>query len=319
MNSNSWRILAQNITDRKSLAELRVVLDKIEKCCVATDNSLNLADIVEDRNNKDALIRTFGGEGFDVGIQTVLRLSLQDYATRSFVLNAEISGKIKINYLYNMMKNYKFFDIVMTLMFPSSNSLPAPVIKLINPLKKQFWDEITSIPCGTLISFYAQKRASKKKEEEEKQALDQFQTLFENVQSMSDEEIMECNVISMAAAKPKRTKSCTIKPSTGLPSYQEPVEVMRVTVNKMDTFVHAGNAHLIIEVSRDYPGRIMMFVLRDKKQTVILNIDSIWSAEIRNGETVVYEFYGPVPADDFMRELSRATNKYTQMDKVANE
>jgi hypothetical protein len=106
------------------------------------------------------------------------------------------------------------------------------------------------------------------------------------------------------------------RPTSGAPS--GPVSFsFKVLVNKMDTFVHAGNAHLICEHIKGYPGRIVMSVLRAEKKAVSLDSDSIWSAEIRNGETVLYEFYGPVPAEDFVKELAKKTNKYTQMDKLA--
>ena len=62
-----------------------------------------------------------------------------------------------------------------------------------------------------------------------------------------------------------------------------------------------------------------MFVLRGRKVSVQLDPDSIWGLEIRNGERVVYDFYGPTPTEEFVKELASKTNKYTQMDKVANE
>ena len=55
------------------------------------------------------------------------------------------------------------------------------------------------------------------------------------------------------------------------------------------------------------------------KKKVSLDADSIWSAEIRNGETVLFEFFGPQPVPRLLKELARSVNKYTQMDKVANE
>lgn len=99
----------------------------------------------------------------------------------------------------------------------------------------------------------------------------------------------------------------------------EPVQVLRIVINKMDTFVHAGNAHLITGHLHGYAGKVMMYVLRPEKQRVQMDADSIWSAEIRNGETVLFEFFGPKPDDAFVKELAKKTNKYTQMDKVANE
>ena len=92
-----------------------------------------------------------------------------------------------------------------------------------------------------------------------------------------------------------------------------------IVINKMDTFIHAGNAQLIVGHLGKYPGRVEMFVMRGQKFPVQLDPDSIWGVEIRNGERVVYDFYGPKPSDEFVKELAAKTNKYTQMDKVANE
>jgi hypothetical protein len=102
--------------------------------------------------------------------------------------------------------------------------------------------------------------------------------------------------------------------TSGDPSYS-----FQVVVNKIDTFIHAGNAHLIMSHLAKYSGQVKMAVLREKKVNVQMDSDSIWSAEIRNGERVVYDFFGPPPSDDFVKELMSKTNKYTQMDKVANE
>ena len=61
-----------------------------------------------------------------------------------------------------------------------------------------------------------------------------------------------------------------------------------------------------------------MYVLRDKKEKVPLDVDSIWSKEIRNGETVKFEFFGDAPSEEFLKELANIVNAYTQMDKLAS-
>ena len=48
-------------------------------------------------------------------------------------------------------------------------------------------------------------------------------------------------------------------------------------------------------------------VIRDRVYPIPLDADLIWSKEIRNGETVVYEFYGPSPTEEFLKELFAKT------------
>lgn len=102
----------------------------------------------------------------------------------------------------------------------------------------------------------------------------------------------------------------------------EPSFSFTVVVNKVDSIVHAGNAALILEWLKNYNGGVEMFVLRPESKTgrVLLekNPDDIWAREVRNGEKMLFDFFGPVPSQEFLKELSIRVNKYTQMDKIVS-
>jgi len=103
---------------------------------------------------------------------------------------------------------------------------------------------------------------------------------------------------------------------------QKPAFSFTVVVNKGDIIVHAGNADSILKLLKIYDGTVQMFVLRpdfdSDRIRLEMNSDDIWARAIRNGEKILFNFYGPIPTQEFLRELSIQVNKYTQMDKMAN-
>jgi hypothetical protein len=101
---------------------------------------------------------------------------------------------------------------------------------------------------------------------------------------------------------------------------EDPSFTLTVVVSKVDTIVHAGNADLILELLKKYDGNVQMSVLRPEFESgrvrLEMSSDDIWAKEIRNGEKILFDFYGTVPTQEFCRELSIRVNKYTQMDKI---
>ncbi len=101
---------------------------------------------------------------------------------------------------------------------------------------------------------------------------------------------------------------------------KDPSFSFKVVVNKGDTLVHAGNADLILELLKTFKGQVQMYVLRtesaEKKVQLQMISDDIWAKGIRNGEVMMFDFFGPTPSKEFLRELAVRVNKYSAMDKI---
>jgi hypothetical protein len=192
-------------------------------------------------------------------------------------------------------------------------------LEVLNPQNQSHWRKIEKLPAGTLVTLYFKSTSAKRSRSQEELAIERLMAVFDVVQMES----LPSFQTQTERKKPVlRTKPSSpvfqLKGQAGLPTKTLSMSFQMV-VSKMDTFIHAGNAHLIVSHLSNYPGRVEMFVIRGKKSKVQVDADSIWGAEIRNGETIVFEFYGPKPAEEYVRALVNKANKYTQMDKVANE
>jgi len=381
----SLRFLDHCLTDSAGLTQLRQALDRIEKCRTAVSKKMNLADVLCDPNNQQALATVFGEGEFDVGIQLCLRFGLEGHQAVNFTLTQGIEGRKKIDFIHRTVGGWQQFDAVIAFCLPESEGHHSMVV--VNPAHADHWAQLDAIPSGTVVSIYVRNlRAEHSNVAEDKLALSRYQAVFDTVQHISDATEMQPvpavriegpmgnvgspggryvngsytqggapaptkapqsqarvptngtgkpmaprGAASVAAGKPaanqvvrprRKPVASSVTTHFARPTSGQAVSgpasfSFKVLVNKMDTFVHAGNAHLICQQIKEYPGRITMSVLRAEKKGVSLDPDTIWSAEIRNGETVLYEFYGPVPAEDFVKELAKKTNKYTQMDKLA--
>lgn len=339
--------LDQCLLDRGALGRLRTVLDKIEKCCVAVERGMNLADVLNDEANLRSITNAFGAGGFEVGSQMLLKLAMHGYTVRSLSLDLPLDSDRKVDFLFRTFGGWKQFDMLLCFQAKVGAKADAEV-RFVNPAVREHWDQVTELPAGTLVNIYVKTPGAKRSVAQEELALERIVAAFDLMQSRVDLQsdasptpVVRLNPPKQAArnepsrpvptpiAKPSggvkravstaRTFGSSAKRASAKYSMSEPSMAFQVVINKMDTFVHAGNAHLIVTHIQDYEGQIKMFVLRAEKQNVQMDADSIWGAEIRNGETVLYEFYGPKPADDFVKELAKKTNKYTQMDKIANE
>jgi len=329
---SSLRQLDHCIPDREALSQLRAMLDKVEKCCQALDRKLNLADVLGDPKNLGSLRNVFGKSGYEAGLQMVVRLALGQYEVRSFTLRNAIEGKRKLDFLHRSVGGWKQFDAVVFLQ-PQAPGKDLEAYRLINPAKAAHWQTAQAIPAGTLISVYLKTLNGNRSRSQESLALERFEAVFDLVQSRADLEDSQAPapVIPMrpqagskpvtrpASSAPARPTFSSFRSKASVSTDGPPAASFSVVISKMDTFVHAGNAHLITSHLGDYQGQVKFYVLRGSKQAIQLDADSIWGAEIRNGETVLYEFFGPKPADEFLKELGKRTNKYTQMDKIANE
>lgn len=312
----------------ESLQQARKVLEKFEKICLATRQSANIADILQDDANRSSLFSHLGEE-YEAGVQLLLKLAMPDYRLRSFTINNEF-GQKKVDFMYRSVSAWKQFDTILMFQFPDQ---PAPQsVVLVNPHKSFQWKTVNEVPDGTLVTVFLKTIRPPRSASQEDLALDRYEALFDMLQSKAEPEAQPAPVLQLnpesetkTAGPAKPTALAAKKAATsvfarrvvappGPPSFS-----FRVVINKMDVFVHAGNAALIMSHIRDYPGVIQFYVLRDTKKRVQLDADSIWGAEIRNGESVMFEFYGPKPVEEFVKDLAKKVNKYTQMDKIANE
>ncbi len=343
-DDTAWmRWLDQCIPDRKALNQIRAALDKIEKCCIATDRGISLADVMNDPANKQSMAKAFGGSGnLPLAMQVTFKIALQNHAIQNWTLKKAIADPKRIEFLRRTLAGWKQFDMTMVFqVFEKGKKVPSQIC-VIKPSSVSDWQGLGELPASTLVTAYVKTAGPKRSASEEELALERIGAILDIVQNRADlrDEMSAPRGAPAAAPKPAAAKPSARPPAP--PKTKPRVTMPRpvgspfgkskmgnvggelsfslpVVINKMDTFVHAGNAHIIVNHCSDYPGRIQMCVMRGEKQKVNMDADSIWSAEIRNGETVVYEFYGPKPDDAFVKELAKRTNKYTQMDKVGGE
>lgn len=337
------------LEDRSSLGRMRAVLDKVEKCCVAVEKGMNLGDILSDEANLRSMTNAFGAGGFEVGMQMLLKLAMHGFTVRSMTLTQALDSDRKVDFLHKTFGGWKQFDMLLFFQGKAASRSDQQFC-FVNPADRAQWDQVQDLPVGTLVCVYIKTVGAKRSQPQEEVALDRILAAFDLVQNRVDlqGDMAPTPVVRLhpprpqqaqapkaepapapspsKAAAPKPLRRASTAPRIGgvsrsntKYSMSEPCMAFQVVINKMDTFVHAGNAHLIVTHIQDYEGQIKMFVLRAEKHPVQLDADSIWGAEIRNGETVLYEFFGPKPADDFVKELAKKTNKYTQMDKLGNE
>lgn len=330
--SSTLRFLDHCLTHLSEVKHLRQILEKIEKCSLAIQKKFNLADIVTDPGNRQSLSKLFQND-FQTGLQLLTRVALQDHECLSLTLKKPISGPRKLDMLFRSLGGWRQFDMVILLQTPPST------ISILNPARQKHWISVGEIPVDTVITFFIKTTQGKRSRSQEKLALERAMTVFDTIQNISDSAIEKTpQVIKLEPRKTQAqkpaVKSSTKKFSSSVgskfqirngssmapgASSSTPVMSFKVVVNKMDTFVHAGNAQLILTHIREYAGRVEMGVQRDKKYNINLDADSIWSAEARNGETVIFDFFGPKPSEEFLKELAKKVNKYTQMDKLVNE
>lgn len=312
------RYLDLLLKDKKDLLHLQDILSKTGRCCTAVEKGMNLADVL-DSSNLESLKKTWGSSEGETGVQVLLKIALSQYESQSLTIRVPIDDKKKIGFLFKTLGGWRQFDVVLSFFHLGIHLNKKDPFLLVNPQRAEHWQKLREIPEGTLVSFFVKTKAGKRSTSQEKLACDRIRSVFELVQNQNDFEL---------PSQPKPVPQRKSKPAPSIyvkkkqPVYSEedgPVLTTEVVISKLDTFVHAGNAHLITGHLDEYSGLVKLFVYRGGKVPVQLDADSIWSAEIRNGEKVIYEFFGPRPSDEFVKDLIQKTNKYTQMDKVANE
>lgn len=316
------------LADAGQLRELIAVLQRIEKCCAGVEHRHNLADIVHDPANRDVLLAAFQGGSAPVGIQLLAKVALSGYSSRSLTLRKPISGRKKVDFCYRTLGAWTQFESVLALQFPDPEHLPV----LLNPKRPAHWQQLAEIPVDSLCTLYLKDRNPKRQLSQEAIALDRFEALMTMLEEQDEPAKLEpAPVVELRARAAKTEKAHAAAPAKASPAAQKgasrfwgatgeslgaPSATLKVVINKIDTFLHAGNAQLITSHITSYAGRVRFYVLRGEKKLVSLDPDSIWSAEIRNGESVLFEFFGSRPSNDFLKELAKKVNKYCQMDKV---
>lgn len=309
------------------LADLRSLiggLQKIEKCCTGVAKGHNLADILSDAANRDAILSSLECADLGVAVQILTKVALADYSTRSVTLRKDISGRKKLDFCYRTLGAWNQFDAVLAVQWPDSEQLPL----LLNPKRAAQWKALDTLPAEALCSLYLRGTDQRRQRVQEHLALDRFEALLAMLEEQEEPvQLTPAPVVELrsktgrtekaeqARSKPRTTTAPRIWGSSGA-ALGNPVASLKIVINKIDTFLHAGNAQLIANHMTSYAGRVRFYVLRDVKKAVSIDTDSIWSAEIRNGESVLFEFFGPKPTSEFLKELAKKVNKYCQMDKV---
>jgi hypothetical protein len=322
LKSHSLKLLDQSMTDFSELTELRGALELVEKCCLAVQRKVNLAEAMSSPGNRQALLKRFGKDGHDVALQLILRLALKDFQRKSFTVHSPLD-ETKIGLIYRAVGGWTQFDAVVALTCPDAG--PEGAVHLLNPRKQDHWRALKTIAPGTLVNVYLRSSGPKRSHEQERLACQRYKAIFEAIESQTapTEEprpVVKLEQYRQRAGGDRRGQSSRPRAPVGRPSGSAgPVFSFKVVVSKIDTFIHAGNAQLIISHMREFPGTAQMYVLRDERKRISLDADSIWSAEIRNGEIVLFEFYGHQPGEQFLKELAGKVNKYTQMDKLAHQ
>ncbi len=341
MSFVALELLNQCLPHPTVLPELRSALEKIERCVSAVEKNVHLADIFLDKKNKDNLAKAFG-PALPHAMQLITRLSLRSFQSRSLTTSNDIAGRKKIDFIYRCMGGWAAFDCALVVYRPT---MPAnEALFVLNPRKVSHLQILQEIPTGSVITLYVKTAKGQRSLTQEQLALDRIEAIFDIIQAPNAQfEVSPAPVVELnpgqakpvqgaapaagaarpgvKSAVPRRTyhaSSTSPKPYRRAPN-EAPVLSLKVTVSKLDVVVHAGNAHLIMDHVRNYSGSMLLFVLRTEKQKINMDIDSIWSAEVRNGESVLFEFYGPKPDPEFVKELAKRVNKYTQMDKLTGE
>ncbi|MBL7715186.1 MAG: hypothetical protein JNL01_06925 [Bdellovibrionales bacterium] len=327
----------QLIRSKTQFAQAKKAFDKVDKIIGAIDRGAHPSEIFGEPSVIASLKQSFGEQDFHQTLQWIRGLATEKFQKLSFTLRQDIDSPRKFEFLYRMLGGWKQFQVFFWISPPNVADWTQ-----LNPSKADAWKTLQLLPAGTLITAYLRTVQGKESAANELLALERCEAAFETVQDRSlvienqPAPVVQlktgvakplgnghanghANGKSNGAAKKPAASLWKATPAAGPTPSGPPVYSLKVTINKMDTFVHAGNAHLILQHIRDYPGSIRMFVLRGEKHPIMLDADSIWGAEVRNGETVVYDFFGPQPGDEFAKELAKKTNKYTQMDKVAHE
>lgn len=334
--SNALRFLDPVVRTPSDLTRLRGVMERADKIVTAVGKGMNLGDILGDAANVESIARATGADGLEEALMLIARLALDHYRVRTVTVRRPIDGQKKFDFIHRATSGWKQFHATLVVRRQTPNGV---VLDIFNPARADCWQDQEAFTEGTQMTI-ALRMTGARVNAQEDLALDRWEAVLDAVQDNGEHlerTPMPALEIKSAATTPTAVRKTTParpaataarKPAASAWGNSTtrhgavsgpPVLAFKVVINKMDTFVHAGNAHLIITHMRDYAGTVKLYVMRGAKHPVQLDADSIWGAEIRNGETVLFEFFGPQPAEEFVKELGKRVNKYTQMDKIANE
>jgi hypothetical protein len=329
------KYLDQSIRDFDDLERAHKILQKVRRCREGVEQGYNLAEIIGGRSNEQMFAELFGEE-LDSGYEFLTRKVLLDYETTSVTIHNEISEDKKLVYIYRNMKTWKQFDWVFSVLHKTTDDI---FFKVINPQESDDWKDLGEIPEGSVINIFIKNKKGSNDDPKLQQALHKCVHLLDSIQDVNEshvfgvedehvDKIYDLNrkrnierktggSIEKARPKKKAKRKATPRRSAAKRGLKKLMGEASVVINKQDTFVHAGNAQLILGHCKKYDGRVEMFVMRGDREKVLMDADSIWAKEIRNGEEVIYEFHGfEKPSEEFVSELLEITNKYTQMDKM---
>jgi len=298
-------MLMEDRGDIQSIIKIAQTLDHL--CGLVQGERENLADIIYSKKYFSSISSLFHGNIY-LAIKLLCRVCLVDYTKRSISVDRQIDDA---SFLHDIIGKWNLFDMVI--------SFEKDDLFLVNPSSGASRGKLDRIEPATSVNVYLTGR--KKSHPREKEALELIVGFFlEGVETVCTDgrEVLfsEYIVDKKPAPPPEETP---MEPWRAPPKREigRLSVSLKVRINKIDTFVHAGNADLIVECLSDYEGEPEMFVLRGgNKVPVMLNADDIWAKEIRNSEKVQFDFYGPKPSEGLLNKLYQSVNKYTQLDKT---
>lgn len=298
-------MLMEDRGDIQSIIKIAQTLDHL--CGLVQGERENLADIIYSKKYFSSISSLFNGNIY-LAIKLLCRVCLVDYTKRSISLDRQIDD---VSFLHDIIGKWNLFDMVIS--FEKDDLL------LVNPSSGASRGKLDRIEPATSVNVYLTGR--KKSHPREKEALELIVGFFlegvDTVCTDGREVLFSEYIVDKKPAPPPEETPMELwrappKKERGRLSIS-----LKVLINKIDTFVHAGNADLIVECLSDYEGEAEMFVLRGgNKVPVMLNADDIWAKEIRNSEKVQFDFYGPKPSEGLLNKLYQSVNKYTQLDKT---
>lgn len=268
----AWREAALVLRDEASSRQVATVLDKILKLKGFVDRGHNIGDLLANPDNSRSLQEAFGPD-WSGGLRFAAQIALNDYACESLGLVPRAIDGVRVA---KDLAALTSLDVALS--WDDGKSF-----RLINPRIGAQWKDWPAAGPEICVGLFVKCRSPLAKDEARRKQAEGLALMRSSL------------LQSLGAGGPGAGAAAPFE--------------YRVIVDKLDGLVHAGNANLVIEHLKTYAGRVRMFVQRDKREEMILQYDSIWSANIRNGEPVLFVFFDGKPEPGYLTELARHLNK----------
>ena len=270
------------------------LLAKLKKIREFVGQDYNAADILLAPKNYSQLENFFGAD-VQNGLKLFLNYAVADAARIEF---NQVKETLQNTWMVKFAKSHA--DVQFTVCVEAEG-----LFWLGNPSKHENLRSLQKIPSGGLVSLSAFKKNVPRGD---------LQKLLEDYRGVFEEQAFAGTYVAAAPTATAQVLESVEKPAaTGVQSKK-----VELTIQKLDTFVHAGNATMIVEHLRKYKGgKMRLFVYREKAVEIDpYNFDALWSAQIKNGEEVAWIFPEKDPDPFFVKELLRCMTCYAQLDKA---